>query len=164
MNSHSTAYLLIGGNLGDRPVNLGKARKSIHALAGSIIAASSIYETEPWGLAGQPDFLNQVLEIQTSLPPERLLEILQEIEAGFPQNKSTKYGARHMDIDILFFDDRVIDSSTLTVPHPQLHLRNFALVPLAEIAPGLYHPVFKKQIKELLDASPDSLDVHKFIP
>ncbi|GAA4324187.1 2-amino-4-hydroxy-6-hydroxymethyldihydropteridine diphosphokinase [Flaviaesturariibacter amylovorans] len=157
-----TAYLLLGGNLGDRPGNLAAARAALADAAGPVIAASPLFETEAWGLKEQPAFLNQALALRTALPPDALLAAALRIEETLGRVRAERYGPRTLDIDILFYDDAVIDTPTLQVPHPQLHLRRFALEPLAAIAPGLRHPVLGRPISELLAACADETPVYKF--
>lgn len=155
-------YLLLGGNLGDRPSYLSQAREGIGAQVGRILRCSSLYETAAWGNTAQPAFLNQVLAVQTSLEPEQLLQKINSLEQELGRVRQEHWGARVIDIDILFYGDLVLQSQRLTVPHPQLHLRRFTLMPLAEIAPALLHPVLGKTIAELLAACPDELEVRRF--
>jgi len=157
----NTAYLLIGGNLGDRAAYLEQAIKQIEALCGRITHTSSIYETAAWGNTNQPAFYNQAIQLTTSLPPETLLAQLLAIEIEMGRVRTQKYGPRTIDLDILMIGDKVLDTNTLTIPHPQLHNRRFALLPLAEIAPSLHHPIFDKTVSELLINCPDTLDVQK---
>ena len=157
----NTAYLLIGGNLGDRAAYLEQAIKQIEALCGRITHTSSIYETAAWGNTNQPAFYNQAIQLTTSLPPETLLAQLLAIEIKMGRVRTQKYGPRTIDLDILMIGDKVLDTNTLTIPHPQLHNRRFALLPLAEIAPSLHHPIFDKTVSELLINCPDTLDVQK---
>ena len=157
----NTAYLLIGGNLGDRAAYLEQAIKQIEALCGRITHTSSIYETAAWGNTNQPAFYNQAIQLTTSLPPETLLGQLLAIEIKMGRVRTQKYGPRTIDLDILMIDDKVLDTNTLTIPHPQLHNRRFALLPLAEIAPSLHHPILDKTVSELLINCPDTLDVQK---
>jgi len=157
----NTAYLLIGGNLGDRAAYLEQAVKEIEALCGSITRISSIYETAAWGNTKQPAFYNQAIQLTTPLPPETLLEQLLAIEIEMGRVRTQKYGPRTIDLDILMIDDKVIDTPALTIPHPQLHNRRFALLPLTEIAPSLHHPVLDKTVSGLLENCTDTLDVQK---
>ena len=154
-------YLLIGGNLGNRLENLEKARGLIAAVAGRILSSSSIYETEAWGMIHQPAFLNQVLLISTDLTPQQLLPGLLTIEHEMGRERTQKFGPRTIDIDILFFNDEIIEQPGLSIPHAQLHLRRFTLEPLNEIAPGYIHPIFKESISNLLRQCPDPLSVKK---
>jgi 2-amino-4-hydroxy-6-hydroxymethyldihydropteridine diphosphokinase len=156
------AYLLTGGNMGNRVANLDRARELISARAGRLLAVSSLYETSAWGNVPQPDFLNQVLLCETPLSAEDLLAVIMEIEQEMGRYRQQKYGPRVIDIDILFFNEEIMHTDTLTIPHPRLHLRNFTLEPLHEVAPHLVHPIFGKTVARLLAESPDTLDVKKF--
>ncbi len=155
------AYLLTGGNMGNRQENLETAYNYIDQQCGMVINASSIYETAAWGKNDQPSFLNQVLEIQTSLTPRQLLKKILLIEKQIGRVREEKYGPRIIDIDILLFNDEIHNYPSLKIPHPELQNRRFVLVPLAEIAPGAIHPVLKKTIAELLLICPDKLAVKK---
>ena len=157
----NTAYLLIGGNLGDRAAYLAEAINQISAQCGRVISTSSIYETAAWGNVNQPAFYNQAVKLITILSPEALIERLLAIENEMGRVRTEKYGPRTIDLDILMINDIVIDTPTLTIPHPQLHNRRFALLPLHEIAPALHHPVLNKTIHELLLNCLDTLDVQK---
>lgn len=156
------AYLLTGGNLGDRAANLSRARELIGLHAGSVVAASSLYETAAWGNEDQPAFLNQALVIETELSPRRLIRRLLKLEKQMGRVREEKYGPRLIDIDILLYDQQVHQYPLLTLPHPALPQRRFALMPLAEIAPGLIHPVLNMSIRELLSECPDPLPVKKY--
>ena len=158
MTKHKT-HLLIGGNLGDRLANLAAARRLISQRIGNVVKASSLYETQPWGNADQPDFLNQALEVATELPPLVVLKVILEIEKQLGRQRADKWSARTIDIDILFYDAKVLNTKDLTLPHPNLHERNFALVPMLEIAPNKQHPISKKNIEELYEACEDDLEV-----
>ena len=155
------AYLLIGGNMGDRERFLAAARKKITSVCGKIIQASSLYETAAWGLEEQDSFLNQALETETDLDAETLLKKILGIEEILGRKRERKFGPRTIDIDILFFNDAVINSKDLTVPHPELQNRRFVLTPLREIAPDLLHPVLQKSVIQLLNECPDNLPVQK---
>lgn len=156
------AYLLTGGNMGDRRENLSKAFDYINEECGLVINASSIYETAAWGKNDQPSFLNQVVKIETALTPLQLLKTILAIEKKIGRVRLEKYGPRIIDIDILLFNDEVHQLPALKIPHPQLPNRRFVLVPLAEIAPFFMHPVLKKTIAELLAICPDKLEVSAF--
>lgn len=158
MSKHKT-HLLLGGNLGDRHANLAAARQLIGQRIGQVVKASSLYETQPWGKPDQPDFLNQALEVATDLKPEAVLTAVLKIEKELGRQREDKWTARTIDIDLLFFDAKILKTKDLTLPHPHLHERNFALVPMLEIAPNKQHPIFKKTIEELYEASEDDLDV-----
>ena len=157
----NTAYLLIGGNLGDRAAYLALAVQHISALCGRVTATSSVYETAAWGNTNQPAFYNQAICVETILEAETLLEMLLAIELEMGRVREEKYGPRTIDLDILMINDFVVSTPTLTIPHPQMHNRRFALLPLNEIAPALLHPVLDKTIHELLLNCPDTLDVQK---
>lgn len=155
-------FVLTGGNLGNRAQNLHSAKELIATRCGVLTAQSAVYETAAWGLIQQPPFLNQALAIETWLEPEALLQQLLEIELLLGRQRFEKYGPRTIDIDILFYNDSIIETNSLTIPHPQLHLRRFALTALCDIAPLYSHPTKKKTITALLDECTDNLDVHKF--
>jgi 2-amino-4-hydroxy-6-hydroxymethyldihydropteridine diphosphokinase len=155
------AYLLIGGNLGNMSENLRSARERMAATCGTMLRCSSVYQTAAWGKTDQPDFLNQALLLHTHLEPENLLRELLSIEIDMGRERLEKYGPRIIDIDILFYDDRIINTEFLTLPHPQLQNRRFVLEPLAEIAGDFRHPILHKTIKELLGDCPDSSPVDK---
>ena len=154
-------YLLIGGNLGNRIENMEKARKLIADKIGEILAISPLYETEAWGKTDQPPFLNQVILSKTFLSPEQLLNKILDIEQMMGRQRNEKFGPRTIDVDILFFNDLIINKPGLTIPHPQLQLRRFALEPLQAIAGNYIHPVFRKTIAQLLKECPDPLAVKK---
>ena len=159
----SRAHLLIGGNLGDRKENLLTAISLINAQCGSLTRSSSIYETEAWGKTDQPSFLNQALEISTSLNARQLLRKILKIEKEMGRIRKEKLGPRIIDIDIMLFENEIHDLRFLKIPHPEMQNRRFVLVPLAEIDPTLQHPVFKKTIAELLEECPDNLEVKKMV-
>ena len=156
-----TAYLLIGGNLGNRKENLSKAISLINEQCGSLTRSSSIYETEAWGNTDQPSFLNQALEISTSLTARQLMRRVLRIEEEMGRIRKEKLGPRIIDIDIILFENEIHDLRFLKIPHPEMQNRRFVLVPLAEINSNLQHPVLKKTIAELLEECPDNLEVKK---
>ena len=156
-----TAYLLIGGNLGNRKENLSKAVSLINEQCGSLTRSSSIYETEAWGNTDQPSFLNQALQISTSLTPRQLMRRVLKIEEEMGRVRIEKLGPRIIDIDILLFENEIHDLRFLKIPHPEMQNRRFVLVPLAEINSTLQHPVLKKTVAELLEECPDNLEVKK---
>ncbi len=146
----STAFLALGSNLGDREANLRNAVKHLEAGEIQVLRRSSLYETEPQDLREQPWFLNAVVEVETSLSPLQLLARIREIELRMGRRHVTAKGPRNIDIDILFYGNTVIGTKQLEVPHPRLAQRRFVLEPLAEVAPGLHHPVTGKTAGEML--------------
>ncbi|HWK30719.1 MAG TPA: 2-amino-4-hydroxy-6-hydroxymethyldihydropteridine diphosphokinase [Terriglobales bacterium] len=142
----------MGSNLGDRESSLRHALELLRERAGSIVATSSFYETDPVGFIQQPKFINAVARLETTLLPEKLMETLLAIERELGRDRSATIpkGPRTIDLDLLLYDDRIIDSPALTVPHPAMHERRFVLAPLAEIAPNAVHPVLKRTARELL--------------
>lgn len=144
-------YLGLGSNLGDKETNLLQAIEQIEKQIGSIMARSVFFVSEPWGFDSGNTFLNACVAVDTTFSPTTCLRCIKSIETalGRPERASGEYKDRVIDLDILFYDDLVLENSDLTIPHPLLHLRNFVLTPLAEIAPDLIHPVFKKTIREL---------------
>ena len=155
------AYLLIGGNLGNRQENLATARFLIEKHCGQITRESSIYETAPWGKIDQPGFLNQALEVNTELNARQLIRRILKVEKTMGRVRKEKLGPRVIDIDILLFNDEIQDISFLKVPHPEMQYRRFVLIPLSEIAAEIKHPVLKKNISELLHDCADELEVKK---
>jgi 2-amino-4-hydroxy-6-hydroxymethyldihydropteridine diphosphokinase len=156
------AYLLTGTNLGDRTKNIATAAQLINEQCGTIINKSSVYETAAWGKTDQPAFLNQALELSTSLNAKQLIRRLLKIEKQMGRIRHEKYGSRLIDIDMLFFNQEQYRLPFLTIPHPELQNRRFALMPLSEIAPGYMHPIFKKTVSELLNDCQDELEVKKY--
>jgi 2-amino-4-hydroxy-6-hydroxymethyldihydropteridine diphosphokinase len=146
-------YLSLGSNIGDREANLSNAVSRLETL-GRVLAVSSYYETEPVEVTEQPWFLNCAVEFETNQIPQHLMKSLLQIEREMGRRRVQKKGPRSIDIDILLFDDGIIDSKELTIPHPAMQARRFVLEPLAEIAPEAKHPISEKTIRELLDALP----------
>ena len=151
MDNH-TVYLALGSNLGDRVQNL---KAAVTALSPQMVvkAKSNVYETLPWGYEDQPRFLNMALKAETYLKPEPLLKHLKRLEIALGRKASFQNGPRLIDIDILLYDDLVLDTPALTIPHPHMHERGFVLLPLTDIAPDLIHPLTKKSVQEMLAAS-----------
>ncbi len=150
-------YLALGTNLGDRLANL---RAAIEALPPEINvnAESKIYETPPWGVEHQPAFLNMAVKCETDLDAASLLKRLKQLEVRLGREKTFRWGPRLIDLDILFYDDLVLESETLTIPHPRLNERAFVLVPLTDIAPDFIHPVLRKTVREMT-ANADSRNI-----
>jgi 2-amino-4-hydroxy-6-hydroxymethyldihydropteridine diphosphokinase len=157
-------FLGIGTNLGERGTNIKEAVTAIGKNIGTVLKCSSLYETEPWGFKSENQFLNIVLEVETELTPSGVLGAILMIEAFLGRSRDGKqYSSRVIDIDILLYEDMIIDEVSLKVPHPHLHKRKFVLVPLNEIAPDLIHPVLKKNIAALLRLCEDKSAVLKII-
>lgn len=152
-------YILLGTNLGDRQANLSTAKTQILQKIGPILTESKIYETAAWGLTDQPNFLNQVIEIETKLSPSVLLKTILAIEKKMGRIRTQKWGERLIDIDILYFGKEVINQENLKIPHPYLQERRFTLVPLVEVAPDFEHPVLLKSNNELLEICTDNSNV-----
>ena len=154
-----TIYLGLGTNLGDRLRNLQKAISSLSPVM-SVTAVSPIYQSDPWGVTDQPPFLNLCVEATTNLNPQTLLHYLKNLEAELGRQKTIKWGPRLIDVDILLYDDKIVETDSLTIPHPFMAERAFVIIPLADIAPDLYHPVCHKTIAELKTAV-DQSTLHK---
>ncbi len=153
-------FLGTGGNIGNKHKNFDEVVKIINKELGEIIRSSSVYETPPWGFESENPFWNQVLLIKTEYSPTELLDQIEKIENRFGRiREKGKYSSRKMDIDILFFDEEIINTETLTIPHPLLQKRLFVLVPLAEIAPDFVHPVLKKTSVEMLNNCEDKSEI-----
>ena len=157
----NTVYLLLGSNMGDSEHTLTVAKNMIEKNIGKLTKSSSIYRTAAWGNEDQPDFLNQIIIISSSLSSSTVLKEMFGIEKEMGRVRTTKNAARVIDIDMLFFNDEIIQTETLTVPHPQIQNRRFVLVPLAEISPDFQHPLLKKSSLELLSICSDKLNVQK---
>ena len=155
-------FLQTGTNLGDRLINLEQANDSIEKRVGKIVATSSVYETEAWGVTDQPLFLNQVLKVETRLTAQEVLEIVLNIELEMGRIRIQKWAERLIDIDVLFYNNEIINEENLIVPHPRIQERNFVLKPLIEIVSSLVHPIFNKTMAALLETSKDELKVYKF--
>ncbi len=145
----SIVHIGIGSNLGNRQENCLEAIRRLEQNGVVLLKQSSLIETDPWGVADQPRFINLAIEAETDLAPEELLLLLKNIEEAMGREKTAHWGPRVIDLDILFYDDRIIDLPDLQVPHPHLHERDFVLKPLREIAPGKVHPLLGKKVSEL---------------
>jgi 2-amino-4-hydroxy-6-hydroxymethyldihydropteridine diphosphokinase len=155
--TEASVYIGLGSNLGDRLENLREAARRIDSLAGTTVTASSpVYESEPWGYLDQPHFLNAVLELSTSSDPIALFHSLKEIERGMGRLPAERNHPRLIDLDILLFGDRILDTDILTIPHPRMRQRGFVLRPLCDIAPALVHPVLHQDLTALLHACEDT--------
>lgn len=156
------AYLLLGSNMGDSKKQLDKAGTYIGKKIGKVIRASALYQTAAWGNADQPDFLNQVVIIETKLNAEQCLLNILEIEKIMGRVRTVKNAPRIIDIDILFFNKAVINLPELKVPHPEIANRRFVLTPLNELSPSFMHPTLQKNVHTLLKMCKDELNVKKF--
>ena len=155
----NTAVILLGSNTGELLQNLEKAISLITKKAGVIIKKSLTYETEPWGLADQPFYYNQVISINTNFEAAVLMKILLEIEIDLGRKRTKKWAPRIIDLDILYFNSAIVNEPGLIIPHPQLHNRKFTLVPLCEILPEMFHPILKHSNIQLLASVNDDLEV-----
>lgn len=153
------AFILLGSNEGNRSDYLEKARLGLNATCGKVVSMSGVYETAAWGNTAQAAFLNQVISIDTKLDPHHLLHSILDIESSLGRIRTKKWASRTVDIDILFYGDHIMNTGELTIPHPAIAERRFTLVPMAEIAPALVHPVLKKSMKRLLQDCSDTLEV-----
>ncbi len=153
-------FLSLGSNVGEREERLRDAIRRLET-AGRVVRVSSFYETEPVELTNQAWFLNCAVALETELTPQQLMESILRIEQGMGRVRTRPKGPRKIDIDILLFGDAVVDSAELTIPHPAMQKRRFVLEPLAEIAPGVRHPVLKKTVREMLAALPEGQVVRK---
>jgi 2-amino-4-hydroxy-6-hydroxymethyldihydropteridine diphosphokinase len=154
-------FLLLGSNLADRHWFLQQAIEHIEKEIAPVLKASSVYETQSWGKTDAPDYLNQVVMLQTDLSAQIILQKILNIEHVLGRSRGEKWGPRTIDIDILFYGEAVIDEPGLQIPHPELHKRRFTLAPLAEIAPALVHPVLRNNILYIKNQLKDNLIVKK---
>ncbi|MBK7231789.1 MAG: 2-amino-4-hydroxy-6-hydroxymethyldihydropteridine diphosphokinase [Saprospiraceae bacterium] len=160
-NKKRTAFFLLGSNMGDRKAWIGKAIQLMEERIAKIKKKSALYETAAWGDTSQKKFLNIAVSIESSKPPHKLLQLSLEIEEELGRIRTVKNAARRIDIDLLLCGDEQIEETDLQIPHPRLHLRNFALIPLMEIAGEVQHPTLHKSIEELFFECEDRLEVIK---
>jgi 2-amino-4-hydroxy-6-hydroxymethyldihydropteridine diphosphokinase len=159
--SMNNAYLLIGGNLGDRLANLNNAIQKIELHCGKIISSSTIYETAAWGFTEQPPFFNQALQVETALSATELMQQLLIIELSLGRERLLPLGPRTIDLDIIYFNNEIIQNDIVSIPHPRMEQRNFVLIPLNEIAPTYLHPVLNIPTSTLLKQCRDESHVYK---
>lgn len=155
-------FLLLGSNIGDRKTVLKNAIEALEKREIRLVKKSSVYETAAWGINDQQDFLNQVLEVDTSLTPHELLKVILEIELELGRVRKIKWGERLIDIDILYYNTFICKDDDLEIPHPGIPDRRFTLIPLVEICPDFIHPVKLISQKQLLDNCKDNLEVSLF--
>ena len=164
--SKGKCYVLFGSNMGDKEAVFAQACQLINKRCGTVVKVSSAYESEPWGFEAEEWFLNRVVVVETELSPMDLLRQLLDIEKELGRVRHPEiqgYTSRTADLDLLYYDSRIIETEALTIPHPRLHLRRFALVPLCEVAPDFKHPVFKLTQKELLEHCQDDGVVREIV-
>tara|TARA_B110001469_G_C9398697_1_gene205054 strand:- start:85 stop:570 length:486 start_codon:yes stop_codon:yes gene_type:complete len=157
------AYLQLGSNLGDRLELISNAVKCIKENVGTLLSFSKIYLSTPWRVEGQQSYLNQIIEIETNLSAEDLLISVLKIEKDLGRVRIEKWGERLIDIDIIFFNDEIIETPNLCIPHKHMHERNFVLIPLNEIIPFYIHPKYNKTVSALLEQSKDSEKVIEYV-
>jgi 2-amino-4-hydroxy-6-hydroxymethyldihydropteridine diphosphokinase len=159
MTTNNIAYLLTGTNMGNREDNLNQAKALIEKHIGSVKETSRLYETQAWGKTNQPNFFNQALAVETPQYPQEVLKNILKIEALMGRVRTEKWEERVIDIDILLFNEDIVDEDNLRIPHPHLHERNFALVPLMDVAGEVMHPIINLPIEEVYFECLDTLDV-----
>jgi 2-amino-4-hydroxy-6-hydroxymethyldihydropteridine diphosphokinase len=157
MTNH--VFLLLGSNLGESFTKLSIARDKVVKSIGPIVKESSLYRTSPWGKTDQPEFLNQVLIVDTSFSARKVLSSIMSIEEQMGRIRREKWGSRIIDIDILFYNDEIVTEENLIIPHPGIPFRRFTLEPLQEIAPDFVHPQLQSTISELLQVCQDNGEV-----
>jgi len=158
----NNTYLLLGSNIGNSKASLSKAVAQIEKQIGRVTRQSGLYSTAAWGNTKQPDFLNQVIIVETKLSAQHTMQTILNIEMKMGRIRTVKNAPRVIDIDILFFNKEIIGQAELTVPHPHIQNRRFVLVPLNQLSPNLKHPILNKTVHQLLINCPDKLNVKKF--
>ena len=161
-NRKLISYLSLGSNLGNRKNNLNEAIFHLKSKAGLIINTSKIYESEPWGLKDQKFFLNQVIKLKTSFSPQDLLKCCKNIEIKMGRSKSIKWGARNIDIDILYFSKIILNEDDLKIPHPLIQERKFVLLPLNELNKTFNHPTLNKTNSKMLEDCSDNSNIYLY--
>lgn len=161
-NNYNQLIISLGGNQGDIKKTFISAKNGITQEIGTIIKESSIFQTQAWGVENQPDFLNQVIIIETELKATSILEKCLAIEVELGRKRMKRWGERTIDIDLLFFNNEIIQTENLQIPHPRMSERNFILYPLAEIIPDFIHPILNKSINQLKNSCIDDLKVFKY--
>ena len=164
MQESIKTYLSLGSNVGNRFDHLEKALARLNNEVGITLVISHVYETEAWGKTDQPSFLNQIVGISTTKKPQDLLKVLQEIEDSMGRERKIKWGPRTLDLDILFYNDQIINELGLVIPHPEIQNRRFILKPLNEVAPELIHPIIGKSIEELYKSCSDTSSANLYFP
>ena len=159
----ATAYLGLGSNKGERITYIERAMSEISKIQNTkIVRSSAVYETEPWGFKDQEEYLNSAVEIETELDAFTLLKELKEIEKRIGRTEDVRWSEREIDIDLLFYGKEILVNDIMNVPHKEIENRKFVLIPMNEIAPDFIHPVFKKNMSELLKGTKDKLKVSKY--
>lgn len=148
---HKTAYIALGGNMGKTEEYIEKALKEMNSIGIEVEKVSNLIKTSPYGVTDQADFINGACKIKTEMEPEELLKNLLAIEAKLDRKRIIHWGPRTIDLDIIYYEDRIIDEENLKVPHPDMQNRDFVLRPLMELCPQKIHPVFKKTTEEMLE-------------
>ena len=156
-------YLQLGSNLGERAKVISDAVKKISESIGKVSTLSQVYESTPWRVDGQANYLNQMLEVKTIFSAQDILAAILKIEKDLGRVRIEKWGERLIDIDIIFFNNDIIETAELCIPHRHMHERNFVLVPLHEIAPNFFHPKYKKTVAQLYNESRDSEKVVEYV-
>tara|TARA_B000000565_G_C23654859_1_gene328100 strand:+ start:34 stop:519 length:486 start_codon:yes stop_codon:yes gene_type:complete len=158
----NTVYLQLGSNLGDRNLLIKRALELINNHIGKILQCSRIYESTPWGVDGQDKYLNQAVQLKTNLIADDILSEIHDIEKKLGRVRVEKWGERLIDIDIIFYNNDIIENKNLCIPHKHMHQRNFVLIPMSEIAADIVHPKYNKTVAELLVESQDIEKVSEY--